>query len=116
MKLTFIKFLSDCSTPDSEIETVNLDSESVIFMKVLTQSGLEEEGGQQNGFCPPAIETDVSDAPSSMLQRDPLALVMSCPVGLHKGALLYPSSKWCFTKKNMLFVLFHFFVLVVCFL
>lgn len=110
MKLTFIKILSDCSTPDSEIETVNLDTESVIFMKVLTQSGLEEEVGQQNGFCPPAIETDVSDAPSCMLQRDPLALVMSCPVGLHKGALLYPSYKRFYKKKkNRLFVFFHFF-------
>lgn len=85
--------MSDYSTPDSEIETVNLDTESVIFMKVLTQNGLEEEGGQQNGFCPPALESDVSESPCSKLQRDPLALDMSCPVGLHKGALLYPSSK-----------------------
>ncbi|CAM4623362.1 unnamed protein product [Leuciscus chuanchicus] len=92
------------STPDSEIETVNLDTESVIFMKVLTQtqSGLEEEGGQQNGFCPPAIETDVSDAPSSMLQRDPLALVMSCPVGLHKGALLNEVLQTAYSNKPLL--------------
>jgi len=94
---------------------VNLDTESVIFMKVLTQtqSGLKEEGGQQNGFCPPAIETDVSDAPSTMLQRDPLALVMNCPVGLHKGALLYPSSKLCITK-NMFFFFFSIFVFSGC--
>ncbi|KAK7155155.1 hypothetical protein R3I93_009947 [Phoxinus phoxinus] len=92
------------STPDSEIETVNLDTESVIFMKMLTQtqSGLEEEGGQQNGFCPPAIETDVSDAPSSMLQRDPLSLVMSCPVGLHKGALLNEVLQTAYSNKPLL--------------
>lgn len=92
------------STPDSEMETVNLDTESVIFMKVLTQtqSGLEEEGGQQNGFCPLVIETDVSDAPSSMLQRDHLALVMSCPVGLHKGALLNEVLQTAYSNKPLL--------------
>ncbi|KAK9973171.1 hypothetical protein ABG768_023914 [Culter alburnus] len=92
------------STPDSEIETVNLDTESVIFMKVLTQnqSGLEEEGGQQNGFCPPALESDVSDTPCSKLQRDPLALDMSCPVGLHKGALLNEVLQTAYSDKPLL--------------
>ncbi|XP_077055225.1 nucleolar protein 11-like isoform X2 [Siphateles boraxobius] len=92
------------STPDSEIETVNLDTESVIFMKVLTwtQSGLEEEGRQQNGICPPAMETDISDAPSSMLQRDPLSLVMSCPVGIHKGALLNEVLQTAYSNKPLL--------------
>ncbi len=88
----FINPFSDCSTPDSEMETVNLDTDSVMFMKELTQaqSRSDEEGGQLNGFCSPALESDVSDTPSNKLQRDPLALDMSCPVGLHKGALLYP--------------------------
>ncbi|XP_051751822.1 nucleolar protein 11-like [Ctenopharyngodon idella] len=92
------------STPDSEIETVNLDTESVIFMKVLTQtqSRLEEEGGQQNGFCPPALESDVSDTPCSKLQRDPLALDMSCPVGLHKGALLNEILQTAYSDKPLL--------------
>ncbi len=44
---------SDYSTPDSEMETVNLDTDSVMFMKELTraQSRSDEEGGQLNGFC-----------------------------------------------------------------
>ncbi|RXN14206.1 SEC14 1 [Labeo rohita] len=78
------------STPDSEMETVNLDTGSVLFMKELTQaqSRSDEEGGQLNGICPTALENDVSETPVNKLQRDPLSLDMSCPVGLHKGALL----------------------------
>ncbi len=83
---------SDYSTPDSEMETVNLDTDSVMFMKELTraQSRSDEEGGQLNGFCSPSLESNISVTPSNKPQRDPLALDMSCPVGSYKGALLYP--------------------------
>ncbi|XP_067315570.1 nucleolar protein 11-like [Pseudorasbora parva] len=91
------------STPDSEIETVNLDTESVIFMKVLTQTQSElEEDGQQNGFCPSALESDVPDAPSIKLQRHPLALNMRCPVGLHKAALLNEVLQTAYSEKPLL--------------
>uniref|UniRef100_A0A671PGJ5 Nucleolar protein 11 n=1 Tax=Sinocyclocheilus anshuiensis TaxID=1608454 RepID=A0A671PGJ5_9TELE len=92
------------STPDLEMETVNLDTDSVIFMKELTQahSRSDEEGGQLNGFCPPALESDVSDNPSNKLQRDPLALDMSCPVGLHKGALLNEVLQTAYSDRSLL--------------
>ncbi len=53
---------SDYSTPDSEMETVNLDTDSVMFMKELTraQSRSDEEGGQLNGFCSPSLESNIS--------------------------------------------------------
>lgn len=83
------------------METVNLDTGSVLFMKELTQaqSRSDEEGGQLNGICPTALENDVSETPVNKLQRDPLSLDMSCPVGLHKGALLYPSPLLVYKKK-----------------
>uniref|UniRef100_A0A673FTZ9 Nucleolar protein 11-like n=1 Tax=Sinocyclocheilus rhinocerous TaxID=307959 RepID=A0A673FTZ9_9TELE len=92
------------STPDSEMETVNLDTDSVMFMKELTraQSRSDEEGGQLNGFCSPALESDVSDSPSNKLQRDPLALDMSCPVGLHKGALLNEVLQAAYSDRPLL--------------
>uniref|UniRef100_A0A671QBY3 Nucleolar protein 11-like n=1 Tax=Sinocyclocheilus anshuiensis TaxID=1608454 RepID=A0A671QBY3_9TELE len=92
------------STPDSEMETVNLDTDSVMFMKELTraQSRSDEEGGQLNGFCSPALESDVSDTPSNKLQRDPLALDMSCPVGLHKGALLNEVLQTAYSERPLL--------------
>uniref|UniRef100_A0A673IZG6 Nucleolar protein 11-like n=1 Tax=Sinocyclocheilus rhinocerous TaxID=307959 RepID=A0A673IZG6_9TELE len=92
------------STPDLEMETVNLDTDSVIFMKELTraQSRSDEEGGQLNGFCPPALESDVSDTPSNKLQRDPLALDTSCPVGLHKGALLNEVLQTAYSDRSLL--------------
>uniref|UniRef100_A0A8C2HKG5 Nucleolar protein 11 n=2 Tax=Cyprinus carpio TaxID=7962 RepID=A0A8C2HKG5_CYPCA len=92
------------STPDLEMETVNLDTDSVIFMKELTQahSRSDEEGGQLNGFCPPALESDVSDTPSNKLQRDPLSLDMSCPVGLHKGALLNEVLQTAYSDRSLL--------------
>uniref|UniRef100_A0A672RAQ8 Nucleolar protein 11 n=1 Tax=Sinocyclocheilus grahami TaxID=75366 RepID=A0A672RAQ8_SINGR len=92
------------STPDLEMETVNLDMDSVIFMKELTQahSRSDEEGGQLNGFCHPALESDVSDTPSNKLQRDPFALDMSCPVGLHKGALLNEVLQTAYSDRSLL--------------
>uniref|UniRef100_A0A672LH24 Nucleolar protein 11-like n=1 Tax=Sinocyclocheilus grahami TaxID=75366 RepID=A0A672LH24_SINGR len=92
------------STSDSEMETVNLDTDSVMFMKELTraQSRSDEEGGQLNGFCSPALESDVSDTPSNKLQRDPLALDMSCPVGLHKGALLNEVLQTAYSDRPLL--------------
>ncbi|XP_051562630.1 nucleolar protein 11-like isoform X2 [Myxocyprinus asiaticus] len=95
------------STPDSEMETVNLDTENMMFMKALTQSGCspEEEGCQPNGFCPPALEDGGPEAPvasSSKPQRDPLALDMSCPVGLHKSALLNEVLQTAYSDRLLL--------------
>uniref|UniRef100_A0AAR2IHN3 Nucleolar protein 11 n=1 Tax=Pygocentrus nattereri TaxID=42514 RepID=A0AAR2IHN3_PYGNA len=61
------------SFQDSELEQVDLE-DGLLFMKALTQTAeVSDDGdsGQHNGFS-----------------REPLALDMSCPVGLHKGALL----------------------------
>ncbi|TSK62597.1 Nucleolar protein 11-like [Bagarius yarrelli] len=66
---------------------------SLLLMKALSQSA-DSAGDQPNGFCPPPADEESCDVPSespalgSKPTRDPLALDMSCPVGLHKGALL----------------------------
>lgn len=76
-------------TPDSEMDTLNLDTDSMMFMKVLTQTGCpSENGSQQNGVCLPALLDSGFETPSSRPQRDPLALDINCPVSLHKSALL----------------------------
>ncbi|XP_065109350.1 nucleolar protein 11-like isoform X3 [Paramisgurnus dabryanus] len=76
-------------TPDSEMDTLNLDTDSMMFMKVLTQTGCPSENdSQQNGVCLPALLDSGFETPSSRPQRDPLALDINCPVSLHKSALL----------------------------
>lgn len=92
------------STPDSEMETVNLDTDSVMFMKELTraQSRSDEEGGQLNGFCSPSLESNISVTPSNKPQRDPLALDMSCPVGSYKGALLNEVLQTAYSDRPLL--------------
>ncbi|XP_056606319.1 nucleolar protein 11-like [Triplophysa dalaica] len=91
------------STPDSEIDSVNLDVDSVMFMKVLTQTGCpsEEKGYQQNGFCPSTPEDSGSQTPS-MPQRDPLHLDMKCPVGLHKSTLLNDVVQTAYSDRLLL--------------
>lgn len=83
------------------MDSLNLDMDSVMFMKVLTQTECpsEEEDGQQNGFCPPTPEDSGSDTPIKP-QRDPLCLEIKCPVGLHKSALLYPSPMIIYNRNN----------------
>ncbi|KAL7890862.1 hypothetical protein AOLI_G00003380 [Acnodon oligacanthus] len=89
------------SFQDSELEQVDLEEDSLLFMKALTQTAEVSDGdsGQHNGFCPPVLEEESYDvppdseapgteAPGTKPPRDPLALDMSCPVGLHKGTLL----------------------------
>ncbi|XP_036426021.1 nucleolar protein 11-like [Colossoma macropomum] len=84
------------SVQDSELEQVDLEEDSLLFMKALTQTAEVSDGdsGQPNGFCPPVLEEESCDAPpdsevpGTKPPRDPLALDMSCPVGPHKGALL----------------------------
>ncbi|XP_043098524.1 nucleolar protein 11-like isoform X2 [Puntigrus tetrazona] len=92
------------STSDSEIETVNLDTDSVMFMKELTQtqSRSDEEEGQLNGFGSSGLESGVSHIPSKKLQRDTLSLDMSCPVGLHKGALLNEVLQTAYSDRPLL--------------
>ncbi|XP_051986033.1 nucleolar protein 11-like isoform X2 [Xyrauchen texanus] len=95
------------STSDTEMETLNLDTENMMFVNALTQTRCspEEEGCQPNGFCPPALEDDVSDVPvasSSKSQRDPLALDMSCPVGLLKSALLNEVLQTAYSDRLLL--------------
>uniref|UniRef100_A0AAR2IMM6 Nucleolar protein 11 n=1 Tax=Pygocentrus nattereri TaxID=42514 RepID=A0AAR2IMM6_PYGNA len=84
------------SFQDSELEQVDLE-DGLLFMKALTQTAeVSDDGdsGQHNGFCPPVLEEEIcdappdSEAPGTRPAREPLALDMSCPVGLHKGALL----------------------------
>ncbi|KAK3575100.1 hypothetical protein QTP86_020699 [Hemibagrus guttatus] len=81
------------SIPDTELERMDLEADSLLFMKSLTQSP-DSDRGQHNGFCPPPVDEESCDIPSetpvpgSKPPRDPLALDMSCPVGIHKGALL----------------------------
>ncbi|KAG7326826.1 hypothetical protein KOW79_010227 [Hemibagrus wyckioides] len=81
------------SIPDTELERMDLEADSLLFMKSLTRSP-DSDGDQHNGFCPPPVDEESCDVPSetpalgSKPPRDPLALDMSCPVGLHKGALL----------------------------
>ncbi|MCI4375733.1 hypothetical protein PGIGA_G00113270 [Pangasianodon gigas] len=81
------------SVPDTELERMDLEADSLLFMKALTQSP-DSDRDQQNGFCPPPADEESCDVPSETAAlgpkppRDPLALDMSCPVGLHKGALL----------------------------
>lgn len=61
------------------METLTLDTESLIFMKEMSRAQSQmEEGEQQNGVS------------NSKRQRDSLSMDMKCPVGLHKGVLLYP--------------------------
>ncbi|XP_062853016.1 nucleolar protein 11-like [Trichomycterus rosablanca] len=82
------------SASDAELERVNLESDSLLFMKALTQTTDSSNEAQHNGFCPPAVEEESCDAPpetpadGTKPPREALALGMSCPVGLHKGALL----------------------------
>ncbi|MCJ8729914.1 hypothetical protein PDJAM_G00111970 [Pangasius djambal] len=81
------------SVPDTELERMDLEADSLLFMRALTQSP-DSDRDQHNGFCPPPADEESCDIPSETLAlgpkppRDPLALDMSCPVGLHKGALL----------------------------
>ncbi|KAK2857589.1 hypothetical protein Q7C36_005508 [Tachysurus vachellii] len=81
------------SVPDTELEHMDLETDSLLFMKALTQSP-DPDGDQHNGFCPPPLDEESCDVLSettglgSKPPRDPLALDMSCPIGLHKGALL----------------------------
>ncbi|XP_060774922.1 nucleolar protein 11-like [Neoarius graeffei] len=83
------------SVPDTELERIDLEADSLLFMKALAQSP-DSDGDQHNGFCPPPADEESCDVPvpsetpalSPKPPRDPLALDMSCPVGLHKGVLL----------------------------
>lgn len=84
--------LSLSSVPDTELEHMDLEADSLLFMKSLTQS---PDSDQHNGFCPPNADEESCDVPSETpaldsKPRSETALNMSCPVGLHKGALLYP--------------------------
>lgn len=85
---------------------MDLEADSLLFMKSLTQS-LDSDGDQHNGFCPPPVDEESCDVPSetaalgSKPPRDPLALDMSCPVGLHKGVLLYPEV--CLTSSSFIY-------------
>ncbi|KAG9277463.1 nucleolar protein 11 [Astyanax mexicanus] len=84
------------SVQDAELEQVNLEADSLLFMKTLTQttdhSG--KDSGQRNGFSPQVLEEESCDVPPDPVTKDkkpakdPLALDMSCPVGLHRGVLI----------------------------
>ncbi|NP_001025234.1 nucleolar protein 11-like [Danio rerio] len=81
------------STPDSEMETLTLDTESLIIMKEMSPAQSQmEEGEQQN-------ENGVS---SSKQQRDFLSMDMKCPVGLHKGVLLNDVLQTAYSDKPLL--------------
>lgn len=78
------------SVPDTELEHMDLEADSLLFMKSLTQS---PDSDQHNGFGPPNADEESCDVPSETpaldsKPRSDTALNMSCPVGLHKGALL----------------------------
>ncbi|XP_053353709.1 nucleolar protein 11-like [Clarias gariepinus] len=81
------------SIPDTELEHMDLEADSLLFMKALAQSP-DSSADQPNGFCPPPADEESCDVPSETLAlsskpcRDPLTLDMSCPVGINKGALL----------------------------
>ncbi|XP_072539523.1 nucleolar protein 11-like isoform X2 [Salminus brasiliensis] len=84
------------SVQDAELERVDLEADSLQFMKTLTQTTDHSDGdsGQRNGFSPQVLEEESCDVPSDPTAqgkkpaKDPLALEMSCPVGLHKGVLI----------------------------
>lgn len=79
------------STPDSEMETLTLDTESLIFMKEMSRAQSQmEEGEQQNGVS------------NSKRQRDSLSMDMKCPVGLHKGVLLNDVLQTAYSDKPLL--------------
>ncbi|XP_056315755.1 nucleolar protein 11-like [Danio aesculapii] len=79
------------STPDSEMETLTLDTESLIFMKEMGRAqSQKEEGEQQNGVS------------SSKQQRDFLSMDMKCPVGLHKGVFLNDVLQTAYSDKSLL--------------
>lgn len=106
------------SVPDTDLESVDLEADSLLFMKALTRIP-NPEGDQHNGFCSPPADEESCDAATETLgtkpPRDPLALDMSCPVGLHKGALLYPfktadvkgAGVWTFFLIIIIIILWH---------
>lgn len=87
--------------PDVDAEKVSLEPDSVSFMETL----ISRERGQvglQNGFSPSSFDEDRSDAlggGGSIIktrgedkERISTPPGQICPVGLHKAALLYPST------------------------
>ncbi|KAI5613583.1 nucleolar protein 11-like [Silurus asotus] len=94
--------------PDTELERVDLEADSLLFMKALTESP-DFNTDLQNGFCPPPADEESCDVPSETEKslgpkppRDPFALDMSCPVGLHKGALLNEILQTAYSESLLL--------------
>ncbi|XP_076872002.1 nucleolar protein 11-like [Brachyhypopomus gauderio] len=84
------------SFPDSELERVDLEQDSLCFMKALSQApgASHHTADQHNGFCPAALGEDGGDAaphtPNHVTTppENLHGLKTDCPVGLHKAVLL----------------------------
>ncbi|KAJ8002114.1 hypothetical protein DPEC_G00176440 [Dallia pectoralis] len=77
------------SVPDSGVELVRLEPDSVSFMESLMAAGAKAE--QQNGFSPALYDKDSCDTEQQSIphQHTPTGVQLeACPVGLHKAVLL----------------------------
>uniref|UniRef100_A0A3Q2UJY6 Nucleolar protein 11 n=1 Tax=Fundulus heteroclitus TaxID=8078 RepID=A0A3Q2UJY6_FUNHE len=79
------------SLPDADSEKLNLEPESVSFMEMLI-SNEHAQMGLQNGFSPASCEegrTDTIGGPQTKAEEKGNASPkQSCPLGLHKAALI----------------------------
>ncbi|XP_036395896.1 nucleolar protein 11-like [Megalops cyprinoides] len=93
------------SIPDSDLEAVSVELDSVSFMESLV-SEPSGEGVLQNGFSPVLLEEDSCDvqiAPSKQ-EKVPgwLAYKLTCPVGLKKAALLNEILQTAYSENFLL--------------
>ncbi|XP_066515379.1 LOW QUALITY PROTEIN: nucleolar protein 11-like [Hoplias malabaricus] len=79
------------SVQDSELESVDLEEDSLLFMKALSQTDeRSDEDKGQNGFSAPVVDEESCDVAPESQTKDtkPVRHRLFCPVGIHKGALL----------------------------
>ncbi|KAJ8399675.1 hypothetical protein AAFF_G00407800 [Aldrovandia affinis] len=93
------------SVPDSDLEAVSVELDSVAFMESLVAGGSKEDT-QQNGFSPVPPEEDSCDveiAPSKTEQPPAwLRHELICPVGLKKAALLNEILQTAYSESLLL--------------
>lgn len=77
--------------PDSDAEKVNLEPESISLMETL-MAGERDPVGLQNGFSPATNDMDQAGGTEAERKETTTPPEHICPVGLHKGVLLYPPS------------------------
>lgn len=79
--------------PDSEAEKANLEPDGVSFMEMLFTKD-HPQVGLQNGFSPTTIKNDrleTIDGGGTVAKNTSTLSEESCPVGLNKAVLLYPT-------------------------